>query len=121
MFEWALHQGASIDTARTVAVNTLVAMEVFYLFSVRYLKAPSFTLQGVKGTPRVLAAVAAVFVLQLMFTYAPFMQLFFASTALPLSTGVSIVAVGVSVLLVLEIEKLLTAPPGRGHRLTGQP
>jgi magnesium-transporting ATPase (P-type) len=107
MFEWALRQGASIDSARTVAVNTLVAMEVFYLFSVRYLKAPSFTLQGVKGTPRVLAAVAAVFLLQLMFTYAPFMQLFFASTALPLSTGVVIVAVGLAVLLVLEVEKLL--------------
>jgi len=107
MFEWALYHGASLETARTVAVNTLVAMEVFYLFSVRYLKAPSFTLQGVKGTPRVLAAVAAVFVLQLLFTYAPFMQMFFSSTALPLGTGVLIVGVGVCVLVVLELEKLL--------------
>jgi magnesium-transporting ATPase (P-type) len=107
MFEWALYQGSSIDTARTVAVNTLVCMEVFYLFSVRYLKAPSFTLQGVKGTPRVLAAVAAVFVLQLLFTYTPFMQTFFATTALPLTTGLVIVAVGVSVLVVLELEKLM--------------
>jgi len=74
---------------------------------VRYLKAPSFTLEGVKGTPRVLAAVAAVFVLQLLFTYAPFMQAFFASTALPLTTGMLIVAVGASVLLVLELEKLM--------------
>jgi len=82
-------------------------MEVFYLFSVRYLKAPSFTLQGVKGTPRVLAAVAAVFVLQLLFTYAPFMQTLFATTALPLTTGLVIVAVGVTVLVVLEMEKLM--------------
>ncbi|MBM3342046.1 MAG: HAD-IC family P-type ATPase [Betaproteobacteria bacterium] len=107
MFAWARQQGMDVDTARTVAVNTLVAMEVFYLFSVRYLKAPSFTLEGVKGTPRVLAAVAAVFVLQLLFTYAPFMQAFFASTALPLTTGMLIVAVGASVLLVLELEKLM--------------
>ena len=107
MFEWALYRGASVDTARTVAVNTLVCMEVFYLFSVRYLKAPSFTLQGVKGTPRVLAAVAAVFVLQLLFTYAPFMQTFFATTALPVTTGLVIVAVGASVLVVLELEKLM--------------
>ena len=41
------------------AVNTLVAMEIFYLFSVRYVKAPSFTWVGVQGTPRVLAAVGA--------------------------------------------------------------
>jgi magnesium-transporting ATPase (P-type) len=107
MFEWALWHGASVETARTVAVNTLVAMEVFYLFSVRYLKAPSFTLEGVKGTPLVLLAVAAVFVLQLVFTYTPFMQRFFASTALPLATGALIVAVGVAVLVVLELEKLV--------------
>jgi len=107
MYEWALWHGATIETARTVAVNTLVAMEVFYLFSVRYLKAPSFTLQGVKGTPRVLLAVAAVFVLQLAFTYAPAMQALFASTALPLTTGVAIVAVGVAVLVILEVEKAL--------------
>jgi magnesium-transporting ATPase (P-type) len=107
MFEWALYHGASVDTARTVAVNTLVCMEVFYLFSVRYLKAPSFTLLGVKGTPRVLAAVAAVFVLQLLFTYTPWMQALFATTALPLSTGLAVVSVGIGVLVVLELEKLM--------------
>ncbi len=107
MYEWALWHGASVETARTVAVNTLVAMEVFYLFSVRYLKAPSFTLQGVKGTPRVLLAVAAVFALQLVFTYTPFMQGLFATTALPLRTGIAIVGVGLTVLVVLELEKLL--------------
>jgi hypothetical protein len=65
-----------------MAVNTLVAMEVFYLFSVRYLKAPSFTLVGVQGTPRVLLAVGAVVVLQALFTYAPFMQTWFGTRAL---------------------------------------
>ena len=107
MFEWALAQGASVETARTVAVNTLVAMEVFYLFSVRYLKAPSFTLQGVKGTPLVLAAVGTVFMLQLAFTYTPLLQHFFASTPLPLHTGLAVVAVGAVVLVVLELEKLV--------------
>jgi magnesium-transporting ATPase (P-type) len=107
MHEWALAQGASVEAARTVAVNTLVCMEVFYLFSVRYLKAPSFTWRGVKGTPRVLAAVAGVFVLQLAFTYAPFMQALFRTEALALATGVAIVAVGVVLLVVLELEKTL--------------
>ena len=106
-FEWALQQGASVETARTVAVNTLVAMEVFYLFSVRYLKAPSFTVEGVKGTPRVLAAVSAVFVLQLLFTYTPLMQRLFGTTSLPLTMGPVIVGVGVAVLLILEFEKWL--------------
>jgi magnesium-transporting ATPase (P-type) len=112
MYEYALWHGADVDEARTVAVNTLVCMEVFYLFSVRYLKARSFTWTGVKGTPRVLAAVAGVFVLQLVFTYAPFMHTLFASRPVSLGMGVHIVAVGVAVLLVLEIEKSLLRRTG---------
>jgi magnesium-transporting ATPase (P-type) len=105
MHEWVLFHGGTLEEARTAAVNTLVAMEVFYLFSVRYLKAPSFTLTGVKGTPRVLAAAAGVVVLQAVFTYAPFMHTLFASRPLPLATGLQVVAVGVLVLVLLEIEK----------------
>ena len=104
---WALERGLDEATARTVAVNALVCMEVFYLFSVRYLKAPSFTVEGVKGTPRVLAAVAAVVLLQLGFTYAPFMQRLFGSAALPPEVLPAVLGAGVAVLLVLEVEKAL--------------
>jgi magnesium-transporting ATPase (P-type) len=114
MYQWMLAQGATVEAARTVAVNTLVCMEVFYLFSVRYLKAPSFTVQGVKGTPRVLLAVFGVFALQLLFTYAPFMQSLFASEALPLATGALVVLTGVAVLLILEVEKALLRRMGVG-------
>jgi magnesium-transporting ATPase (P-type) len=107
VFEWALWHGESIEAARTVAVNTLVCMEVFYLFSVRYLKSPSFTWQGVRGTPRVLVAVGGVFLLQLLFTYTPLMQLLFRTEALPLVWGLRIMAIGVGVLVILEVEKAL--------------
>ena len=107
MFELALMRGAPIEEARTIAVNTLVAMEVFYLFSVRYLRAQSFTFEGVKGTKPVLIAVFAVFALQLLFTYAPFMETFFHSRPLSFATGLQIVAVGVALLVLLEIEKFL--------------
>lgn len=114
MYQWMLAQGATVEAARTVAVNTLVCMEVFYLFSVRYLKAPSFTVQGVKGTPRVLVAVFSVFGLQLLFTYAPFMQSLFASEALSLATGALVVLAGVAVLVILEVEKALLRRMGVG-------
>jgi magnesium-transporting ATPase (P-type) len=107
MYGWALHQGTGTEAARTIAVNTLVCMEVFYLFSVRYLKAPSFTRQGVRGTPRVLAAVAAVFALQLAFTYAPPMQGLFRTQALPWAWGLPILACGIALLVILEVEKAL--------------
>ena len=116
MFEWALWQGASLETARTVAVNTLVCMEVFYLFSVRYLKSPSFTWRGVRGTPRVLAAVGAVFVLQLLFTYAPPLQALFRTAPVPWELGVQIVAVGALLLVVLELEKASLRRAGASTR-----
>ena len=86
-------------------VNTLVVLEIFYLLSVRYLEASSITWRGILGTPAVLIAVSAVTALQVVFTYTPFMASFFDTRPLSLAQGVQIVAVGVVVLLVLEIEK----------------
>ncbi|NIA68190.1 cation-transporting P-type ATPase [Pelagibius litoralis] len=106
-FVFAQSQGASVEEARTVVVNTLVVLEIFYLFSVRYLKAPSITWRGVLGTRAVLIAVGAVIGLQFLFTYAPFMTVLFDARPLSLVQGLQIVAVGVAVLLVLEAEKRL--------------
>ncbi|WP_409623347.1 cation-translocating P-type ATPase [Tepidimonas sp.] len=107
VYRWALDAGHPTDVAQTLAVNTLVAMEIFYLFSVRYLKAPSFTWTGVRGTPRVLAAVAVACGLQALFTYTPFMQGWFGSAALPLPLLALSAGAGVAVLAVLELEKAL--------------
>ena len=106
-FALAQAQGASVEEARTIAVNTLVVMEIFYLFSVRYLHGPSLTLRGVVGTRPVLIAVAAVAGLQFLFTYAPFMETFFGTRPLSLSQGLQIVAIGLLVLIILELEKRL--------------
>jgi len=108
-FALARAQGASIEEARTIVVNTLVVLEIFYLFSVRYLKASSLTWRGVLGTRAVLIAVAVVTALQILFTYAPFMRLFFDTRPLSLAQGAQIIAVGIGVLLVIEIEKWLYA------------
>lgn len=105
MYSWAMWRGMDEAQARTVAVNTLVAMEVFYLFSVRYLKSPSFTWQGVQGTPLVLLSVTAVLVLQLVFTYAPFMHALFDTRPMDLWSCLAVVGAGVAVLLALETEK----------------
>jgi magnesium-transporting ATPase (P-type) len=121
MFARARALGADLDTARTVAVNTLVCMEVFYLFSVRYLKSRSFTWQGVRGTPRVLAAVAAVFALQLAFTYAPPLQALFRTADVPPALGLQVLGVGVALLLLLEVEKAVLRIGRRSAGLPGRP
>jgi magnesium-transporting ATPase (P-type) len=103
--ELARLQGYDLATARTTAVNTLVAMEVFYLFSVRYLHGSSLSLEGVRGTRAVLLAVVVVTTLQFAFTYLPPLQWVFESRPLPLGLGVQALAIGLLVLLLLEIEK----------------
>lgn len=101
---WVMRRHQDPVLASTLAVNTLVAMEVFYLFAVRYLDSASITLRGVLGTPVVLAAIAAVVVLQLLFTYLPWFQHTFTTAALSLEQLAFSVVAGVVVLLVLELE-----------------
>jgi magnesium-transporting ATPase (P-type) len=74
IFHWAQTVGSSVEAARTLAVNALVVLQIFYLFNVRYLGMPSLTWRGVVGTRAVLIAVGVVAALQLLFTYAPFMH-----------------------------------------------
>jgi magnesium-transporting ATPase (P-type) len=49
LFLWELDRNAGIAEARTIAVNTLVMFEVFYLFNSRFLSAPSLTRSGFWG------------------------------------------------------------------------
>ncbi|RHW19829.1 carbonate dehydratase [Pseudomonas jilinensis] len=112
-FQWAMHAGLGEDAARTLAVNTLVAMEVFYLFAVRYLDSPALTLRGVLGTPTVWIVVLSVTALQLAFTYSPPMQALFATESLGLWPLVLAPLAGVVVLLVLELEKRVRRPDPR--------
>jgi magnesium-transporting ATPase (P-type) len=105
IFFYALGRGHDLDTARTQVVNMMVVLEIFYLFNVRYLHTSSFSWTGVKGTGPVLAAIAVVVVAQLAFTYAPVMHRLFASRPVSLADGALIIAVGVLVMVVLEVEK----------------
>ena len=82
-FEWALGKGASDAYARTVAVNVFVMAEVFYLFNCRSLSKSMFQL-GVFSNPWIWVGVASMVGLQLLFTYAPFMNRMFHSVPIGL-------------------------------------
>jgi potassium/sodium efflux P-type ATPase len=117
VFVWARGQGAELELARTCAVNTLVVMEVFYLFNVRYLAGRSLTLRGILGTRAVLIALAAVIVLQLLFTYAPLMTRLFETRPVDFWHGVIILAIGIVLFTILEFEKAFRR---RRNHLEGQ-
>ena len=107
IFFYALGRGLDVETARTMVVNTIVVLEIFYLFNVRYLHMTSFTWQGALGTPPVLLAIATVIVAQFGFTYWPVMQELFATRPIALADGLLIVGIGVLAMIILEGEKHL--------------
>jgi magnesium-transporting ATPase (P-type) len=113
VFFHALERGRDLEEARTLVVNTLVVLEIFYLFNVRYLHMTSITLRGALGTPAVLAAIAAVIAAQLLFNYAPFMNDWFQSRPVAFLDGMLVVALGAALMLLLEVEKLLLRKSGR--------
>lgn len=117
VFAWAGYRGHDVDTARTMVVNALVVMEIFYLFNVRYLRVRSISWRGVLGTRPVLLAIAAVIIGQLAFTYAPFMNEIFSSRPIPLLDGATIIATGVAVLVICELEKAIMLRTGLMQRL----
>lgn len=104
---WAARRGLGTESARTMVVNVLCVMEIFYLFNVRYLHMRSFTWRGARGTPAVLWAVAAVVLAQLAFTYMPWMQALFDTRGVPLADGLVILGIGAASMVVLEVEKAL--------------
>ena len=105
IYTHAIGQGHAIESARTMAVNTMVVMEIFYLFSVRYVRGASLTWQGVLGTPAVLVSVALVIAAQMLFTFAPVMNRLFDSHPVAWGDGMLIVGLGLALLLLVEAEK----------------
>jgi magnesium-transporting ATPase (P-type) len=118
IFVWAQAHGSTVAEARTYAVNTLVVMEVFYLFSVRYLRSPSFTFRGVVGTKAVLISLFTVIAMQLVFTYAPFMEVLFDTRPVNFLQGAEIIGIGIALFCLLELEKMLLRARSR-DRVSG--
>ncbi len=107
LFLWDMAQGSSIEHGRTVAVNTLVLFECFYLFNSRYISEPVINWQGLSGNPWVLLAIVALLVFQLGFTYLQPMQLLFGTQALELRIWGITTLVASSVLVLVELEKFI--------------
>jgi magnesium-transporting ATPase (P-type) len=105
MFAYAIDRGYSVELARTIAVNTLVVMEIFHLFFIRNIYGTSLTWGAVKGTRVVWITVIAVTLAQFAITYLPPLQRVFATEPVSLLDGLLIVGVGVALFAVIETEK----------------
>jgi len=106
LFLWELGRGESLATARTMAVNALVAGEMAYLFNCRYLLAPVRNWRDFSGNPYVLLTIAVLVVIQLAFTYLPFMQQLFGVVALDMAAWGRILLFGILLFAAVEAEKM---------------
>ncbi|MEW6650006.1 MAG: cation-transporting P-type ATPase [Chloroflexota bacterium] len=104
LFEWQLHQGSSIEVARSVSINTVVAIQTFYLFNTRSFSQSIFKI-GLLSNRWAIGGVLVMALLQFLFTYTPIMNRIFQTTPIPAQSWGMILGVALSVFLLIELEK----------------
>ena len=101
LFEWSQTIGGSVEEARTVAVNVFMSVQIFYLFACRSLRRSLFTYNPF-GNRVIVLGVGVVIGLQLLFTYAPFMNIAFGTAPLALTEWAMIVLVGIVAMVLMD-------------------
>jgi len=110
-------EGASVETARTIAVNVIVAGEMVYLLNSRSILGPVTNREGFFGNQVALLAVMTCVPLQLAYTYLPIMNDIFGSEGLTLTEWIHVGLAGALVFVGVEAEKLVIRRSGLGERL----
>ncbi len=105
VFLYEEHRGYSIETAQTMAVNMLALGQVFYLFNSRFLRESSLRLDLLFTNRVVWIAIGILAVLQLLFVYVPFMNLWFHSAPIPAREWLLPIVIGFIIFLLVEAEK----------------
>ncbi len=106
IFYWLRSNNYELETARTIAVNTLVAGQLFYLFNCRKMHESAFA-PGFLNNRYAFYAAGILIGLQLIFTYAPFMNQWFGTSAHTFWYWIFPVSAGFTAFLIVEFEKYL--------------
>jgi magnesium-transporting ATPase (P-type) len=105
IYTYAIDRNYSVELARTLAVNTLVVMEIFHLFFIRNIYGASLTWKAVRGTKVVWMTVIVITVAQLAVTYLPPLQAIFGTQAVSFWDSLLVIGIGVALFAVIETEK----------------
>ena len=105
LFFWELRaEGETEAAARTAVINVIVVVEITYLFSCRSLHHSIFTI-GWLANRWAVAGALAMLGAQLLFTYAPVMNLLFHSAPIGGESWLRIIGVAVAAVGIVEFEK----------------
>jgi magnesium-transporting ATPase (P-type) len=102
MFEWAETRGLGDAAARTAAVNVFMSVQIFYLFACRSLRRSLFTYNPFSNRIIILGVVV-VAVLQILFTYAPFMQTAFGTAGMSGGEWAVVLLIGLATMVLMDL------------------
>ncbi len=105
IYDYAIVNGYSENLARTIAMNTLVTLEIFHLLFIRNLYTTVFSWKAVLGTKAVWTAIAVVIFGQFCITYLPWLQTVFHTEAVALADLLLMVGIGIMLFVIIETEK----------------
>jgi calcium-translocating P-type ATPase len=105
VFTYAIDKGYPLALAQTMAMNTLVVLEIFHLFFIRNIHSTSLTWAAARGTRVVWIVVVIITSAQFAVTYVPPFQSVIGTMAVPLLDGILIVGIGAAFFALIEIEK----------------
>ncbi len=106
LFEWALIEGKTINEARTISVNTIIMIEIFYLLNCRSLSKSIFKI-GFFSNRFIFFGIGIMILLQITFTYLPIMNEIFHSHPIEIDSWIKIIGVSLVTFLIIEIKKFL--------------
>jgi prevent-host-death family protein len=101
-------RGTDTDVAQTTAVTMLALGQLAYLFNCRFLGESSLTPRVLRGNRVVWIATGALLVLQLVFTYVPFMNSWFDSAPIGPREWALTLGFAILVFLLMEAVKAIT-------------
>ena len=107
VFTWALHRGEELQHAQTFAVNTMVGLEIAYLFSVRLRSSPPFDFRAIRLTRALAIGIGGVVVLQALFTYLPLFETLYDTRPIDWPDMGMAALAAIGLILVLELEKAI--------------
>ncbi len=106
LYEWQMLRGVPLTEARTVAINAVAWIMIFYLFNCRSLTQSMFAI-GVFSNRWVWIGVGVMVVLQAAFTYLPVMNHLFDTVPISVLAWAEILAVSLLAYGGVELEKSL--------------
>ena len=116
VFFLELAVGSALAQAQTTAVTMLTISQVAFLFNSRFLQASSLKFAVLRGNPAIWISTGALLILQLVFVYTPFMNLWFRSAPIGVREWGHTLGLSAAIFLFVELGKAIERVQARRQK-----